>query len=181
MRKLEKAKSENLVDPDVLPLLDHINSLDNFYTTSSCYGRISLFCHVRSKFEDFAVMKWHRKINFDEVMAALNSASCSGSIWFRQEPSIFHIVSKDFDGAVKLLDIALKSGYKNSGIAVLKEGRFMVQVISTERIDAPLTSKGKLLVSEEYVRFLVELANNKFGVVQKKLERFETAVRENLK
>lgn len=185
VRKLKKAKAENLVDAAVLPLIDYINSLDDFYTTSSCSGRISLFCHVASKLDDFALVKWHRKIDFDEVMEAINSAvdsdSCKGNIWLRQESSIFHIVSRDFDGAVKLLDVALKSGYKNSGIQVLKEGRFMVQVISTERIDTPITNNGKMLVTEDYIKFLVELANEKFGKVNEKLERFEAAVRENLK
>ena len=177
MRKLKKAKSENLVDAMAIPLIDYINSLNNFYTTSSCSGRISIFCHVGSKYDDFAIKKWHGKVNSDEIMqaikSALNSNSCSGAAWFRQESSIFHIVSADLVGAVKVLDIALKSGYKYSGISVLKEGRYMVEVLSTERVDTPLINKGKLLVSDDYIKFLIELANEKFEQGQRKLERFE--------
>lgn len=184
MRKLKKAKTENLVDIDVIPLIDHINSLENFYTTSSCSGRISIFCHVGSKLKDFAVKKWHSKVSFDDVMHVINSAMDSqknGAIWFRQESSIFHIVSKDLDGAIKVLDIALKSGYKYSGISVLKEGRYMVEVLSTERVDAPVAKDGELIVDENYIKFLIELANDKFEIGQKKLEKFEKEIRATLK
>jgi len=42
MRKLERAKKNEEVDPEILSLLDFINSLPDFYTTSSCSGRICL-------------------------------------------------------------------------------------------------------------------------------------------
>jgi len=180
LRKLNKAKSENLVDTFVIPLLDYINSLENFYTTSSCSGRISVFCDVGSKREDFAAGKWHRKVELGEVMDAINSSPCSGIVWFRQESSIFHIVSRDLKGAEKLLNIALK-GYKYSGIPVLKEERFMVEVLSTERVDAPVMDNKKLIVDEYYIKFLIELANRKFEQGQEKLKKFEKEIRDNLK
>ena len=181
MRKLNKAKSENLVDVDIIPLLDYINSLDDFYTTSSCEGRICVFCHVRSKLEDYPVGKWHRKVTFEEIMDAVNSGACSKELWFRQEASIFHIVSKTLDGASKMLDLALKSGYRRSGIQVMKEDRYMIEIVGTERIDNPIMNCGKLLVSEDYIRYLVECANKKMESVQEKRVKFEQAIKENLK
>ena len=38
------------VDAAIAPLVHYLNSLDAFYTTSSCSGRISVFCEVISSF-----------------------------------------------------------------------------------------------------------------------------------
>ncbi len=185
MKKLRDAKSENLVDTAVIPLIDYINSLRNFYTTSSCSGRISVFCNLITKLDSFAIKKWHRKVTFDEVMdvinSTINSCSCSGSVWIRQEPSIFHIVSKDLVGAAKILDIALNSGYKYSGLQVLKEGRYLVEVLSTERVDAPIVKNGELIVSGDYIKLLTDISCEKFEKSREKLEKFEEEVRMNLK
>ncbi|PKM92256.1 MAG: hypothetical protein CVU81_01485 [Euryarchaeota archaeon HGW-Euryarchaeota-1] len=40
LKKFELAQTQNLADKDVIPICDFINSLENFYTTSSCAGRI---------------------------------------------------------------------------------------------------------------------------------------------
>ena len=40
LTRLSKAKNENLVDVDIMPLVDLINDCSSYYTTSSCLGRI---------------------------------------------------------------------------------------------------------------------------------------------
>ncbi len=42
MEGLRKALKEGKVDEDIIPLLEKINSLENYFTTSSCSGRISV-------------------------------------------------------------------------------------------------------------------------------------------
>ncbi len=58
----------------------------------------------------------------------------------------------------------------------LKEGRNMVEICSTERIDTPLVRDGILLVDREYIRYLIELANKQFEKGRGRLKRLENAL-----
>ena len=42
LKKLEKAIKENLADEDIIPILDLINHSEDYFTSSSCYGRTVL-------------------------------------------------------------------------------------------------------------------------------------------
>lgn len=46
---------------------------------------------------------------------------------------------------------------------------------STHCLEVPLSHKGKVLVSEEYMAFLVGVANNKMDENLKRIERYYTA------
>jgi len=64
LQKLDKAKIENKVDIGILPILDIINSLNEYYTTSSCFGRIVLLelPVIGDKKNAKFIGKWHRTI-----------------------------------------------------------------------------------------------------------------------
>ncbi|OYT40195.1 MAG: hypothetical protein B6U86_04565 [Candidatus Altiarchaeales archaeon ex4484_43] len=176
MRKLERAKKKGEVDSKILPLLDFINSLPDFYTTSSCSGRICLLHDVGSKRDNDWLGKWHREVEFDEVITALEEIPDNGLIWFKYEPAILHMVARELDGATEILRIARNSGFKRAGIMALKEGRNMVEICSTERVDAPLVWDGLLLVDREYIGYLIELANKQFEKGRGRLKRLENAL-----
>ncbi|RLF92142.1 hypothetical protein DRN82_00495, partial [Thermococci archaeon] len=42
LMSLEIALRRGEVDEDIIPLLEKINSMENYFTTSSCSGRISV-------------------------------------------------------------------------------------------------------------------------------------------
>ncbi len=178
MKKLESAKKGHLVDKEAVPLIDYINSLAGFYTTSSCSGRIGIFCDLGSKRESSHAGKWHGKVSVEDVRGAIEKCACYGTVWFRCEPLIFHIVSADFEGAKKLIETAIKAGLKRSGVQVMKDGRFVVEVLGTDRVDAPIMDGGKMLVADDYIEYLVGIADKKFDINNKKLKRFEGVVRE---
>ena len=164
------------VDENLISILEYINSRDGFYTTSSCSGRIVLFQDLGSKKLNEFIGKWHRKVGFDEVRSSLKK--CRGIVWFRYEPTIFHIVAKDLKGARKILELGLKSGFKRSGVHGLNEERYIIEICSTEKIDAPIMENGRLLVSEPYIGYLVKMANKKFQDGEKKLKTFESMLRQ---
>jgi len=175
MRKLEKAKKNREVDSEIFSLLNFINSMPDFYTTSSCSGRICLLHDVGSKRDDDWLGKWHRQVKFDEVIMALEKIPEKGIVWFKYEPSILHMVARELDGAAEILRIARNFGFKRAGIMALKEGRYMIEICSTERVDTPLAQNGLFLVDKEYIRYLVKLANKQFEKGRKRLKRLETA------
>jgi len=181
LHKLREAIKKGEVDENALEILNFINSLPDFYTTSSCSGRISLFVELGSKPENYWLGKWHREVSLDEILERLKKLPSKGVIWLRYEPSIFHIVAKSLEKAKKVLEIARSSGYKRAGIQVLKEGRFVVEIADTERIDVPIGENSKLFIQEDYLKHLVRFANEKFRKGSRKLKRLESNLMKELK
>ena len=75
-RKLEgyiEAKEKNEVDEDIVPLLDLINSFEDFVTLSSCSGRIAVIDmpEFGDKVEATFLGKWHRCVSYEEVFEAV--------------------------------------------------------------------------------------------------------------
>jgi len=180
MEKFRQAVNSGRVDEGILPLLEFINSLPKFYSTSSCSGRVTLLHDVDSKPDNSWLGKWHRQVQVDEVLKAMIDPPERGVVLFKYESAILHLVAREPEGAKKLLVIARESGYKRVGIQGLREGRYMVEICDTERIDVPVIEKGKVLVDEEYLKHLVKLANKKFRKGVGKLERLENNLRDNL-
>lgn len=179
-KSLSAAKKAGEVDFEAMGLVDYVNSLGDYYTTSSCSGRICLLHDLGSKLADDWIGKWHRKVTFEEVMEALRNLPKEGKIRFIFESAIFHIVAKDVAGAGKVVAIARNFGFKRVGITSIKDGRNTIEVCSTERIDAPIADAGEMLVPEDYVRYLVDQGNLRFDEGINKLHRFERGLRENL-
>lgn len=178
--RLEKALKRGEVDQAILPLIQYINSLDNFYTTSTCSGRIAILQDLGSKKENFHLKKWHREVEFSELKSVIEKLPSKGITWFIQESSIMHIVSKNFEGGVNLLRLALSNGFKHSGFQGLKDGRFIVEICSSERMEVPIASDGNLLVSDEYLKYILNLANKKFLKSQLRLKKFERVLKMKL-
>ena len=173
LKKLELAKKENLVDKDMIPLLDIINSYEEYYTSSSCYGRIVLLelPEIGDKRNAKFLGKWHRKIKKNEILNSIKKSS-KGQLWFLVQSPILHIFSKDIISADKLVKIAISCGFKNSGFRSIKKN-IVVELTSTERIDAPLGLDGNLYFKDNYLDFLLYLANKEFDRFSKKFEKFK--------
>jgi len=56
----------------------------------------------------------------------------------------------------------------------------VVEICGTDRIDAPVAENGKLLVNEDYINYLIGLANRKYQRGKKRLKRLESNLRDNL-
>ena len=76
LSKFQKAKNENLVDGKIISLLDILNKSDNYFTTSSCAGRIVILeiPAIGDKKNAVFLGKWHRKIKKSEFLNELKNA-----------------------------------------------------------------------------------------------------------
>ena len=72
LSKKDKSKAGK-IDKDIKKLVDMINSFSNYYTTSSCSGRIILLTIPKSGKKN--EVKWlftsHNKINFNDLKLTL--------------------------------------------------------------------------------------------------------------
>ena len=57
--------------------------------------------------------------------------------------------------------MAIDSAFRNSGIIVGKRGKTMLAVQSTHGLEVPLSHKGKLMVTGEYIDFLLKISKSK--------------------
>lgn len=169
LKKLDKSK-KGKIDKEILPLINLINKKPNYYTTSSCSGRIVLLSKKSYKKQE---TRWlfcsHKKTNFKEIKKALEKIPKT-DVWFRFEPLILHVAAKTIEDAQKLINIARDIGFKRSGIQSTKR-KIVVEVASTEIIDAIIAKKGKLLVTDDYLKVLIQEANKKLKRTRDKIKK----------
>lgn len=64
-------------DEKIAPLCKKINSFENYYTTSSCSGRILLMIDAEKKGKDLFIFVSHKKISFKQLKEELENLVCS--------------------------------------------------------------------------------------------------------
>ncbi|WAQ96530.1 TYW3-like protein [Mya arenaria] len=137
------------IDAPITDIVALINANDDFFTTSSCSGRIIIVDNDSGGSVKKKGCRWvltsHEAVSVDEVLNA-----------------------------------AVSSGNRNSGISVGNKGKFITAIRSTQSLEVPLTSKGRLLVDEKYLQFLVSLANSKMVDNLDRIQRFFTNLKSTL-
>jgi len=180
LQRYYQAKNLGEVDEGIISLLDYLNSLDDYYTTSSCAGRITLLYDHGSKKQARWLGKWHRRVKPDEIIDCLKLIPSDGIIWFRYESPILHVVARTVDKAQTVLYVAREAGYKRVGLQGLKKERFLVEICDTERVDAPIAEEGGLLVDDKYLKHLALYCNKRYVKGNEKIAALESALRRNL-
>lgn len=177
--KPDKSK-KGTVDKRVSALIDQVNKHPDYYTTSSCSGRISLF--VCEDFTKKYTARWlvvsHEKISYETLQPVLEQPLPSQDVWFRQESFIFHVCARNFEKAKELIIFAQLNGYKHTSLIGMGK-RFIVEFMGTEKIAVPIARNGKLLVSKEHLLFLIDEANKQLDRVHNGIDRFLDAWKKN--
>ncbi|MFP4567864.1 MAG: tRNA-wybutosine modification methyltransferase TYW3 [Candidatus Woesearchaeota archaeon] len=160
LKKIDKSRKGD-VDFGARPVVDAFNNHSNYYTTSSCSGRISVFRESKSrkKFDSGWVFVKHGTVTPDEILSALKSVPLD-TLWFRQESPIFHVACNSLESASSLLELCRDLGFKHSGI-IGAGRRFMVEIIFNEKMDCPISENSILYLSREHLNLLILKANEK--------------------
>ncbi len=167
------AMREGKVDGDIIGLLLLINSIRGIYTTSSCSGRIGIIEEPALGAKPLSrwLIKVHRPIKFGEARGALKNAK-EGLIFLKSQPPIFHVVAEDMENAKRLHELGLASGFKYTTFKVVST-RHLVEINATEYLTAPLGRDGRVLVSDEYLRFAVNVGNSMLRRSKGRLPRLQ--------
>jgi len=169
---LSKDKSNiGSIDKPILKTINLINSFKNYYTTSSCSGRIILIKIPKNgkKNEAEFLFRTHSKTNIKELKQYLKPLK--EEIWLRQEPLIIHICSKSLDDALKLLNIARLCSFKKSGIMSYSK-KIMLEINGTENISTIISRDNKILVNDDYLNILIKEANQNLERIMVKIDGF---------
>jgi tRNA wybutosine-synthesizing protein 3 len=176
-------------DEEIAGIIEKINSFDDFFTTSSCSGRIALICipEIGAKREAKFIGKWHRPVTKEEVLEAIKlkssaEASEKGEVWLLSQSPILHVSCRGLEKAKMLLRIAIQSGFKYSSIKAIANSKdnekAIVEIVSTERMDVPLGKDGVMFCSEAYMDFILSKANYMLERGKGKLKRFYYGLKE---
>ncbi len=161
LSKKDKSKKGSIDEP-ILPIIVFLNSLKDYYTTSSCSGRILVMRIPPDARKDHVdwLMTSHKPVSVDQVKSSLKSLNGSGELWFKQEPLIIHTAARTLERAQQLLDLAKLSGFKKSGI-IASRRRFVVEIEGTDILSTIIGKDDKIFIDDNYLKILVETANRK--------------------
>jgi tRNA wybutosine-synthesizing protein 3 len=171
----EDRSDKGEIDTDIRGVCRKINRKEDYYTTSSCAGRIILIKGLRRKDKGAFLFRTHNKVSFKELKKRLNGIDYKGAVYFKLNPCILHVACKNLDKAGELLRKARKAGWKRSGIMTIKK-RIILELLSTEKMELPVMDNKEVLVSDDYLKLLVRESNDKLGRVRGKIKKFEELI-----
>jgi len=183
LAKKDKSRKGS-IDNRIKKLVNKINSFNDFYTTSSCSGRILILTIPESnkKNEVQYLFRSHKKIKYNEINKIIKSKKLiKNDIWFKVQPVIIHIACNNINNAKKLLNVARDIGFRRSGIISIGKNKIIMELISTERIDTIISKNGKLLIDEDYFKVLVEEGNKKLEKTWNKIDKLYNKITSSTK
>jgi tRNA wybutosine-synthesizing protein 3 len=166
---IDKSKKGS-IDEILKPLINKINSSENFFTTSSCSGRIMLIIPSEIKKDTEWLFSSHNEAD-NSLIKKIHAFAENNKeqIWFKLEGFIMHIACRNMESAQKLLNLVKSIGLKRSGI-VSTTTKIMVEVISSEQLQTPISKDNQLLVEDNYLEFLIDEANRKLKRTHNKID-----------
>lgn len=171
LSKFDKSKKGD-IDTKAIPLINTINQLPNYYTTSSCSGRVYLWTGSGKKNETIWVNMSHDIINESFLILPKPYSSL---VWLRFEPFIMHICCKDLESANSLLQEVHKL-YKKSSILSISN-KIILEIRSSESIEMPLYDNNQLLFPQTHHSFLINLINQKMNDMWDKMEQLKMMIK----
>jgi len=164
-------------DSKIESLCNKLNKSKEYYTTSSCAGRVILLKNLIDKKPGLFIFRSHDKITFQQLKKELGKSvkNKEKEVSFKQEPCILHVACKSLESAQTIVDKAKFCGWKRSGIMATRK-RFVCELMSTEHTEMPIISKGKILADDNFLKILVKEANIKLERTWRKIKKLEEMV-----
>ncbi len=174
LSKLDKSSKKSW-DEKIISLCEKINSLENYYTTSSCSGRVVVMVDQEKKARNLFRFVSHDFIDFENFWKYLPKKRARLNLKFKSEPCILHVACKSLEDAQWLLDKAKLSGWKKSGI-ISTSGRIMVELNGTDKLEFPFMRDGEILVRNDFLKVVIERSNRNLKKSWGKIERLKRII-----
>lgn len=147
------------IDIKIRQLVDAINFLDDYFTTSSCSGRIMVITRAKKKHEVKWLFASHEKVIIEDIKYLELPVE---DTWFKQESMIIHISCRNPDAAEKLLKKTMEAGIRRCGIITLGK-KIIVEIMGSDIIETIFSREGRMLFSNDYLQILLNEANSKMN------------------
>jgi len=174
LKKIDKS-SKGDWDKPILKLCNKINKLENYYTTSSCSGRILLMIDQEKKAKGLFNWVCHKNFTIKKLEKEIEKITTNTPIKFKQDPCILHIACKTIEDAQIIYDKAKKIGWKRSGLISFKK-RIVLEINSTEKLEFPIVQKKEILITKNFLKAITEDSNNKLERGWNKIKELEKLI-----
>ena len=183
------------VDARARAVVALVNTHPAFFTTSSCAGRVSLFAdptaetraagmkggewvYVSHDPADAAavVSAVRRKLGEETDAASSSTPDPECSLVLRFEPFILAVEAESVEAGTRFARLARDAGFRESGVVAGGTGRASCSARCSIRMEAPLVAKGTRLVSDEAIKVLVKIANEKWAANAARAERLRERI-----
>ena len=168
LAKLDRSKKGS-IDQKANAIIETINWLDDYYTTSSCSGRVYFWRSNGKKSETEWINMSHDLINLD----FFNLKERQGTIWLRFEGFILHVACQNLEAASHLLNQA-KTLFKKSSILTIKN-KIIIEIKSSEIIEMPFYHEVSLYAGDN--SWLIEEINHRFKKNWKKIDELADLIK----
>jgi len=177
MKKLasgDKSKKGS-IDEGVEGIISILNAHANYYTTSSCAGRIMVIDSPENgkKWDVKWLLNSHKKVGLHDVILSFDKIE--NTCWVKIDPAILHVACKNIKSAEKLLNLARDQGFRRAGIISMSK-IIIVEIIGSQNMQALIGRNGEVIVKESYLQVVIEEANKKLQINGENLARLETAL-----
>lgn len=196
------ASPKGTIDEFCTPIIHLINSNKDMVTTSSCSGRVSVFLEgVKNIDQDDIKIgakgnygrwiyvthdpkdlpDWFSSVDFKYITEGSSYASTNVNtryILYKFEPLILHVKCRDLEMANKLYSAAMSCGFRESGIGTNN----IVGIRISIKLDVPIGFLNEMnqelisFVSEDYLRIVTKLSEDRFKENFKKLDALYKAI-----
>ncbi len=174
LNKKDKS-SKGSFDIKIAKLCEFVNKKEDYFTASSCSGRIILIFDNKTKKPNLILFRAHEKINLHplkkEIKKIINGKkSKNETIYFKQEPCLLVVCCRDRNSQWRLFNLARNNGWKKSGILTINK-KFLIELMSTETISFPIIKNKKLLVNDNFLKLVVKKSNDNLERGWNKIKR----------
>uniref|UniRef100_A0A915KE91 tRNA wybutosine-synthesizing protein 3 homolog n=1 Tax=Romanomermis culicivorax TaxID=13658 RepID=A0A915KE91_ROMCU len=174
LSKIDMSQKGSVDEPIENLVLYLNNNCDDYFTTSSCSGRITLFTDSIDE-QNTDEIKHHKKtcrfvltshqiIDFHTLLNAFSKfyddeTNRRKVLSFKFEPFIFQVRCRTLASAQMLHNLALECGFRNTGLTIggQNKKKLTLTLRSTLIMEAPLNFSS----TAESMQLLVETANEK--------------------
>jgi tRNA wybutosine-synthesizing protein 3 len=174
LKKIDKSSKKSW-DKKIKKLCDRINKLDNYYTTSSCSGRVVVMLDKKQKKPGLFLNIYHDLIKLRKFKNDIDKLGVIELVKFKQEPPILHVHCKTLKDAQKLLRKSQLAGWKKSGI-ISSGKRFILEMNGTDRLEFLLMNRGMILVTNAYLELIIKRCNENLKSGWQKIKKLEKSL-----
>jgi tRNA(Phe) wybutosine-synthesizing methylase Tyw3 len=165
------------IDAPILELVNFLNGLNNYYTTSSCSGRASVFRSGNSAKHIHWLLVRHRLISKAELVTALQELTpgedfTDGLVTLKCEPFILHINCRDIESARSLHEVVTLCGFRESGIKLGNKKVILAVRTTANCMELPLAKGNSLLVSDSYLDLIIGECNARLASNFARIDKF---------
>lgn len=184
LKELDEFIKKNEVDPGVINILNLLNKDDDYYTTSSCEGRIQLIQmdHIGDKKNSKVLGKWHSEVDKSIFSEALSVWDGKGHLYLLAQSPIFHVCCRDLQSALQLQQIASENGFRYTCIRSMRlrgadVERVTVELLTSLRLDIPIAHDGVVLPDPGHMEYLVDHCNEVMAAMKDRLATLEEVLK----